>query len=296
MSVTWGLQRGDPSALALKLELATDPDRGRGADPDVAASWGTFSLWAGGVNVTAFSDGQETHPSVNRYLLPVLEWLAEGWDPLFHEERLPCRVAGDDAAASLARTAFPPSAAHETWEREWQRWWHRHALQSARYGGPFPDVVIRRWRDQVEVSWRSLAPAGVSNEVRFLAADGHARCDAAEATRVIYDVAVGAVTQLRQMRPDSPRLLELERRFEAIPVSEDAPRLSWLAGLGSRYDQIMATVETQASSVADLFAPNTGGDRIVSGSCISATIARLHVLGHVDDETEDDLKDQLGPG
>lgn len=286
MRVTWGSQRGDPSELALRLRLVADPDGGRGADPIVAASWGTFSLWAGGVNVTAYSDGQESHEEITWYLLPLLEWVAEHWDPLLHEERLPCRVAGDDAAISLARTAFPPGSADEGWERDWQSWWGRHALQAARSGGPFPDVVIRRWRERLEVSWRSVAPAGVPDEVRFLATDGHARCDATRAADVIHEVCLEAVTQLRRMHPDSIRLSGLQERYKALRSAPVAPRLKWLAGLGDRYAEVMEAVRTGAAAVADLFVPEATGGLIVAGSChgtllfgsLAPTVAAADVL------------------
>lgn len=267
MRVTWGAQRGDPRELALRIQLVADPDDGRGADPLMAASWGALSLWAGGVNVTAHSDGQETHEAVNWYLLPWLEWIAERWDPIFHEERLPCRVAGDAAAQSLARTAFPPDRAPAEWEAEWQGWWHRHAMQSARAGGPFPDVILRRWRDQLEVSWRSLAPAGVPADVRFLATDGWARSEAEAAAHVVYDVCEEAVTELRRRHPDHERLVALEKRFEALHGAGRAGRLSWLAGLGSRFDELMAALRANAAPVFDLFQPTDGDDLVVGGSC-----------------------------
>lgn len=271
MRVTWGLQRGDPRALALRLELIADPDDGRAADAAMAASWGSLSLWAGGVNVMAHSDGHESHDAVHWYLLPWLEWLAEHWDPIFHEEKLPCRVAAEGAAASLAKTAFPPDAAAPGWEAEWQAWWRRHAFQSARSGGPFPDVVLRRWRDQLEVSWRSVAPPGVPEDVHFLATDGWSRSDVVAAARVFFEVGKEVADELRRRLPDDARIEALQSRFAAIPRPAHRERLGWLAGLGARLDEVMAAIRSRAPSIADLFEPDLGShlgnDVVVAGSC-----------------------------
>ncbi|GAB4206848.1 MAG: hypothetical protein OHK0013_23880 [Sandaracinaceae bacterium] len=268
MTVTWGMQRGDARQLALRVQLAEDPDRGRGASPVVAASWGSLALWAGGVNVTAHSDGQESHDAIHWYLLPWLEWLADHWDPLFHEEKLPCRVAGDTAAASLAATAFPPERAPSGWEAEWQAWWKRHAMQSARAGGPFPDVVLRRFRDQLEVSWRSVAPAGVPEDQRFLATDGSFRVDVEAAARVLHEVSGEVVAELARRLPGEPRLETLRSRFASLGSARRRhERLSWLAGLGSRFDEVMAAIRDHVPSAAPLFEPEGTDTLVLSGSC-----------------------------
>ena len=88
-----------------------------------------------------------------------MEWFVRHRHPLFHEERLPARNDGISAWQSLHTTRCPPQAIEEDrnqaskWEREWQAWWTRHALRAARGGGLFPDIVFRRLRDAVEVSW-----------------------------------------------------------------------------------------------------------------------------------------------
>jgi hypothetical protein len=48
----------------------------------------------------------ETLEAVHWYLLPLLEWLAENWNPMLQEERLPVRNAGEHTVASLYRTRF----------------------------------------------------------------------------------------------------------------------------------------------------------------------------------------------
>src|SRR5258707_14139681 len=96
-----------------------------------------------------------------------MEWLADNWDPLLHEERLPLRNAGLSAAESLRNTRLPPVSLKEidefSWLDAWSAWWGRHSIRSARNGGLFPDVYLGRYRDRVEVSTGAEALPGVSS-------------------------------------------------------------------------------------------------------------------------------------
>ena len=75
-------------------------------------------------------------------MLPFLEWVADSWNPLLHEERLPNRNIGDNAVESLAITRNAPTLASEVdiseWEQEWYDSYQRHSLRAARSGGLFP--------------------------------------------------------------------------------------------------------------------------------------------------------------
>jgi hypothetical protein len=56
-------------------------------------------------------------------------------------------------------------------------------LLPSQLGGLFPDVVIRRLRDEVEFSWGEAAQAGAPDGFRFLHGQG--------ATRVTPDAVAG---------------------------------------------------------------------------------------------------------
>ena len=110
MTIRWERLAGDTGVFAMKLAFASDPDEGRGIDPETKASWGSFQIWVQGRNLCAHREEGEAIDSVHWYLLPLLEWFARSWDPLFHEERLPTKNAGDTAWESLRATRFPPLA------------------------------------------------------------------------------------------------------------------------------------------------------------------------------------------
>lgn len=44
MTIRWGRLAGDTGVFALKLAFASDPDEGRGIDPETKASWGSFQI------------------------------------------------------------------------------------------------------------------------------------------------------------------------------------------------------------------------------------------------------------
>ena len=159
MATRWERLAGDTSVFALRVAFSSDPDEGRGVEPETSLSWGSFQIWVEGRNLCAHLEEGERIDSVHWYLLPIIEWFARNWNPLLHEERLPVRNDGDTAWTSLRATKFPPPAIENDeekaseWEAAWQNWWARHAIRSASEGGLFPDIILRRVRDSVEVSW-----------------------------------------------------------------------------------------------------------------------------------------------
>jgi Zn-dependent peptidase ImmA (M78 family) len=77
---------------------------------------------------------------------------------------------------------------------------------------------------------------------------------------------------------------DVERRANAFAASILMPE----AAVARAVDEVSAPLDSVdgVRSVADAL-----------GASVSATIARLHILGHIDDETEDALKEEwMGPG
>ncbi len=164
MTVRWETFAGSTDTFAVRLAFMPDPDAGTAAHPDEAAAWGAFQLWVDGQNLCAHIDQGEILQNAHWYLLPLLEWLVESWNALLHEEKLPNRNAAESAIGTLVVTRNPPplagAAESVAWEEEWYEWWRRHALRAARSGGLFPNVVIRRMRDFIEISWDDEPLAG----------------------------------------------------------------------------------------------------------------------------------------
>ena len=219
MSITWSRLAGDTSRFAIALDFEIDPDEGAGADPDMSASWGALQLWVEEKNLTRHTIDGQTSDSVQWYLLPLLEWLAAIWNPLLHEERPPGEPQAADAVHDLRATRFAPPNLDERdalkWEQGWYEWWCRHSLVAARDGGLLPNVVLRRWRDSVEISWDAEAIAGADG-LQFHAPNGQARLWPTEVAEPLYAVATDAGQQLRKRLPQSKRISRLVRELEKI--------------------------------------------------------------------------------
>lgn len=242
MSTRWERLAGDTGEFALKLVFAHDPDDGRAADPEVSLSWGSFQIWVEGRNLCAHNENSERSESVHWYLLPLMEWFVSHWNPLLHEERLPASNEGDTAWESLRATRFPPHAIEEddqaasSWESAWQTWWERHAIRSASDGGLFPDVLLRRIRDRVEVSWGQTRTAGMPEHFDFAESDsGFGRLPPEAVAVPLYNVLAGASEYLLSLAPGSDRLKTLGARVARLRGLERHRdrRLMWLAGLGT---------------------------------------------------------------
>ena len=236
MSTRWERLAGDTDVFAIKVGFMDDPDDGRAVDTDLGVSWGAFQIWVQGTNLCAHLEAGETVESSHWYLLPLLEWLAHSWDPLLHEERLPCANNAADGWTALHRNALPSPALdvaeEEDWEASWQQWWSRHAIVAASEGGVFPDVVFRRCRDSVEVSWGHCRSVGVPEHVSFLAnGPGAVRLPSKDVAEPLYEVVEACADYLSRISPDSPRLRDLNRAIRGIAKRRVDGRLIWLAGV-----------------------------------------------------------------
>ena len=145
-----------------------------------------------------------------------MEWLVRNWNPLLHEERLPVLNEHDTGWESLRATQFPPPAIENddekaaAWESEWQRWWSRHALCSAREGGLFPDVILRRLRDSIEISWGPARSAGMPDHFRFLESEqGVSVLEPSKVADPLHQVLSDAGGYLLSLAPESPRIKAL---------------------------------------------------------------------------------------
>ena len=239
MPIRWEKLAGDTSKFAVKMAFSADPDDGHGIDPDVAFSWGGFQIWVEGKNLCTHQEEGERIDYAHWYLLPLIEWFVHRWNPLLHEERLPARNAADTAWASLRETRFPPPAIEmedgrtNEWESVWQGWWSRHAIRAAREGGLFPDVVLRRFRDEIEISWGNNRSLGMPSHFAFDAAEsGFVRIQPIEVAEPLYDVISGAGEYLASLAPESDRIGTLNQRIRALRTPHREERLGWLAGLG----------------------------------------------------------------
>jgi Zn-dependent peptidase ImmA (M78 family) len=284
MSVTWSRLAGDTSRFAVELELLSDPDNGKGADAETSASWGTLEIWVEGQNLTSHTVEDQPLRHVNWYLLPFLEWLATNWDALLHEERPPIEPEADTATEALQAGRYaPPTYEPEEagqWEERWYDWWQRHALRAARDGGMFPNVVLRRWRDLVEISWDSDQLAGAPADLRFAVPSGQARLWPADVASPLYEVAVDATELLAQRLPDSRRIAHLKRRLVALDDKKHSPRrLLWMVdaipsqGRAARqWRRVTKTLGNASDEVREAALATESDGLVITGSCHAALL------------------------
>jgi len=255
MAVKWERLAGDTSKFALKLSFSDDPDSGVGAKPDDALSWGSFQLWVKERNLAAHYSGGELIEAVHWYLLPMIEWITANWDPIFHEERLPNQNSAPTAEGALQRTAEPPLSLKEAesvqWEQMWFEWWSRHSLEAAREGGIFPSVCLRRWRDELEISWDArLAPKRPEN-VEFLHTSGTSRLPLSDVAEPMFQVIAEAVVYLRSRNESSERLNALHDQVNALRAARE-DRVAWLLALGTRLEDMKQALEPVREFAASL--------------------------------------------
>ncbi|MCX5269738.1 ImmA/IrrE family metallo-endopeptidase [Streptomyces sp. NBC_00199] len=238
MAVTWERFSGSTDTFAIRLSFMPDPDHGAGAEPDESSSWGAMQVWVAGQNLCAHVDQGEVLQSSHWYLLPFLEWLADNWNPLLHEERLPNRNVEATAVASLDLTRNAPSLASESqivsWEEERYDWRSRHAIRSGRAGGLFPNVIIRRLRDAVEISWDDEPLAGTQSDFAYSFSGGAAILPPSQVANPLFEVATEAINHLYVQHPESARIQKIRSVLGTLSApTQDEDRLGWLAGLRS---------------------------------------------------------------
>ena len=285
MAVRWERLAGDTGVFAFKMGFADDPDDGRGIDPDVGPSWGSFQVWIEGRNLCAHQEQDGHVDSVNWYLLPLIEWFARNWNPLLHEERLPVLNDGDTGWESLLSTRFPPAAIENdgekaaAWECEWQRWWNRHALRSASEGGLFPDLVVRRLRDSIEISWGPTRSAGRPQHFSFLEpVQGVSKLPPNAVAEPLHDVLSSACVYLLSRVPESPRIQALDRSLRGLcSVDESDRRIMWLAGLGTDektvrtgWDRVQNVISQLGEASRVVLEIPDRAPLVVAGSCQAA--------------------------
>ena len=198
-----GRRFGDPSRFAIDIEFLADPHGGRGAQPAQAASWGAFRIWVHCRNLCEHRAGGALHDAVVWYLLPFLTWLAESWDPLFHEQRLPEATQTRDARraylGAVRATLGDPDPHVEQRAVLWQQWWSRHSLRSCREGGLFPDLFVRRVLDFAELSWGNQEVPGAPEDCYFTAPNDVRYLNVAEVAEPLYAALSMALSHLEQV-------------------------------------------------------------------------------------------------
>lgn len=266
MGVTWRHLAGATDRFAIELALMEDPDNGGFAPPEVGSSWGEFRLFVGGRNLCeAKEPSGETSAAVRWYLLPLLRFFAENWELIAHEGRLPWAPRlGTFAATQMASTEFPPVSAKddvvERWHEDWWQFFTQHCLASAREGGIFPNVWVRRTGNDIEVSWDNESnPAELP--LRFLERSGVALVPVADFADATLSIVSEAASELLQ-RTQHPIYEEIKEAVKRVSVPDQQRRWlrhSLLLDLGRRVANAVELVKRVVERSPSLRLPDYAG-------------------------------------
>ncbi|MFH1136553.1 MAG: ImmA/IrrE family metallo-endopeptidase [Pseudomonadota bacterium] len=282
MSILEKIVVGDKERFGVDILFQGDPDNGQGATPEESLSWGALEIWIKGKNICSHVEDGALVSSITWYLLPVIEWLAANWDPLLHEERLPNRNLGDDARTSLQATRFAPESldpeAESEWSKEWQEWRLRHCLQSCRGGGLLPDLVFRRWRDKIEISWgKEVTLPGFPEDAIFVYHEGVARLEPLLVAGPLHELINKTLAVFLAAAPSSVRFQALAARIRMIADAPTDDRLAWLAGLGTsykrvkeRWQRVTSCIQRAGSELAGSLLEVKHNEFVIEGSCQAA--------------------------
>ena len=166
-------------------------------------------------------------------------------EPLASRRTAAGEERGRQRMGIAAEHTLPPAALamdadlEAAWQERWQGWWSRHALRAASDGGLFPDVIFRRLRDAVEISWGDVPSAGMPAGFDFLECSQRAvRLAPAEIAAPLHEALSSACSHLVSGAAESERIRELVRTLRALRrVGQRQKRLGWLAGLGTGREQ-----------------------------------------------------------
>lgn len=272
---------GDKDSFFCQVELQPDIED-KFACAEETLSWGSLEMWAGGQNLCAHYEGGALLEKVSWYLLPFFEWVASNWDFILHEQRPPVRFLGETGWESLSETNHPDFFIRwrdsDEVEGENYDWGQRHSLWSCREGGLFPDIVFRRDRDAIEISWGQKPPTGAPTDFKFLSGSGSVRVVPEEVAQALFGVLSEASSTLRTFLPNSSRVKSLSRDVERLirPANWDV-RMAILVGLGkrlpqwkSRWKHLQSKLQGEFASIAEWFIGESTDSLVISGSCEGA--------------------------
>jgi Zn-dependent peptidase ImmA (M78 family) len=206
---------GDRARFALGFALATEPSVGE-------PSWSRFELWACGRNLTAgiTADGDD-RAVAELPLLPIIRWFVEHWDPLLHEERLPVETDADTAARWRVESMLDLPSDDRELEKLLalrEQHWQDHGLGAALPGFRVPDLHLRRFGNDLELSWDDREWRSVSPGLQLSERAGAAIFPAAEIVGVLEAFVERSLTALE--RVCAAEVAALRAAFQALLVPE----------------------------------------------------------------------------
>jgi len=201
---------GEPARFCLRVRWSRDSAAVDQRPIPHGWSMGCLDLLVGNLSLTAHDVEVRRRHEIEWYLGPFLHWLADNWVPLFHEELFSwTRPPSGPASVSVERSLnYWSKYEDDRARREYravQAWYLRHCMASASSGGLFPNVYIRRFLDQVEVSWTGQPPEFAPRGLQFQAAAGVARLSVSEVADPLWDLLQWATHCPPELELQDPR-------------------------------------------------------------------------------------------
>ncbi|MDC7784264.1 ImmA/IrrE family metallo-endopeptidase [Rhodoplanes sp. TEM] len=189
---------GDPQRFSIAVRWVRDSEPRERRPADHGWSMGDLRIDVAGRNITQSLQGTQPKAHVGWYLSPLLEWLADNWIPLLHEEDFSWSEKSSAPALVACRRALDRwiGESDETGRATYatvQAWYRRHALRSAAEGGLLPDLFVRRFIDDIELSWSLATPLFAPEGFTFVAEPGTARLPVADVAGPLWEALAWAV-------------------------------------------------------------------------------------------------------
>jgi Zn-dependent peptidase ImmA (M78 family) len=191
---------GDPARFEIAVRWTSDSEP-RARRPAVHGwSIGDLRLTVADKVVTRSRRGAIQQPHIGWYLQPLFHWLASNWIALLHEEDFAWHErSGAPAVMACHRALDRWIGARDidgrTQYKAIQAWYFRHGVRSAAEGGLFPDLFIRRYLDDIEVSWSSDAPLFAPDGFTFVSEPGVARLPVDDVATPLWEALTWVASQ-----------------------------------------------------------------------------------------------------
>lgn len=228
LAMTDWAQFGDKARIEIAVRWADDPEPRKRRPAIGGWSTGELRLTVNHYVLTRNEYAGASSEAVRWYLLPIFEWIADNWVSLLHEERFAWRENSGAPAATAAflalRRLIDADGELSTGESyaNVQAWWSRHALRAADSSALYPDIVFRRLRDEIEISWTARQPQHSPDGFRFELMPGVATLPVADVAGPLWEMLnwVGASAgYLTVTNDDKQSITKLEKRLSALKRS-----------------------------------------------------------------------------
>lgn len=218
-------QFGDKARIEIAVRWADDPEPRERRPACGGWSMGELRLIVNHHVLTRNDHTGTGSEAVKWYLLPVFEWISDNWVSLLHEERFAWRENSGAPAATAAFLALrrlidadEELPAGESYANV-RAWWSRHALRAADSSALYPDIVFRRLRDEIEISWTARRPQHSPDGFRFELMPGVATLPVADVAGPLWEMLNWVGTKagdLTLTNTDRQSIEKLKKRLSAL--------------------------------------------------------------------------------